>query len=147
MNDQSVYLDLIRLMARGDTETYRQRCRQLDAAGWDGFALVVGAAFFQAVDRRFDASMPTAQVIRFVAETRADISETGFDLDPKAAETVIQAALTGETDALDALDANLVVESEMLLLWNLLRDLPEDQLEGFLGDAGSLARDWATPEG
>lgn len=142
MTDRSQHLDLIRLMAKGDADSYRQRCAELDAAGWEGFGEVVGAAFFLAADRAFPPNVSPAEVIRFVAETRAEIQDTGFDLDPKAAETLILAAKTGQAEELERLDQRTIIENEMLLLWRFLNDLDDETLTGFLTEVDALADQW-----
>jgi hypothetical protein len=143
VTDRSQHLDLIRLMAKGDADGYRQRCAELDAAGWDGFGEVVGAAFFLATERAFPADVSPAEVIRFVAETRAEIHDTGFDLDPKAAETLILAAKTGQVEELEKLDQQTIIENEMLLLWKFLSNLDDATLTNFLTEVDALAEQWA----
>ncbi|MEQ4306244.1 hypothetical protein ABNF97_33505 [Plantactinospora sp. B6F1] len=130
-------------MAKGDADSYRRHCAELDAEGWDGFGEVVGAAFFIAADRAFASNVSTGEVIRFVADARAEIQDTGFDLDPKAAETLILAAKTGKADALEQLDQQTIIENEMLLLWKFLGDLEDEELNGFLRDVDTLAEQWS----
>ncbi|MDG4828138.1 hypothetical protein O7627_02315 [Solwaraspora sp. WMMD1047] len=142
MTVQTAHLDLIRLMIKGDAETYRERCAALDQAGWDGFGLVVSAAFYNAVQDRFGPSSTTNDVIRFVADARQNIGHTNFDVDPVAAETLIQAARSGNTEEMEKLPTETVIETEMLLVWNLLEGVTDDGLETFLSAAEHLARQW-----
>lgn len=142
MTVQTTHLDLIRLMVKGDAETYRERCATLDQAGWDGFGLVVSAAFYNAVQGRFGPSSNTNDVIHFVAAARQNIGHTSFDIDPRAAETLIQAARSGNTEEMEKLPTETVVETELLLIWNLLDGITDENLESFLSSAEALARQW-----
>lgn len=142
MTDRGTYLELIRELVKGDVDAYRQRCEQLDEKGWDELGLVVGAAFFLAARQRQLAFAGTADVIRLVADARAEIAGTGFDLDPTIAEKLIVATTTGDTSELDDLDPGLIVQSEMLLLWKLLRPLSDDEMSQFLTEVDALAERW-----
>ncbi|MEO3742543.1 hypothetical protein [Plantactinospora sp. B5E13] len=143
MTDRRTYLELIRELVKGDPEAYRQRCEQLDEQGWDELGLVVGAAFFLAARQRQVTFPDAAGVIRFVADARAEMAGTGFDLDPTVAEKLIAATTTGNTNELDEVDPNIIIESEMLLLWKLLRPLSDDEMSPFLVEVDSLAERWA----
>ncbi|MFY1668632.1 hypothetical protein ACN27G_01535 [Plantactinospora sp. WMMB334] len=143
MADRDTHLDLIRELVKGNADAYRQHCEQLDEKGWDELGLVVGAAFFLAARQRQLAFSSTADIIRFVADTRADMAGTGFDLDPAVAEKLITATTTGDTSELDHLDPGLIVQSEMLLLWKLLRALSDDDMSQFLAEVDALAERWA----
>jgi hypothetical protein len=143
VSDRSGYLDLIRELVKGDPEAYRARCEQLDEAGWDQLGLVVGAAFFLAARQQFGTSMDPSTAIRFVADTRAEIASTGFDLDPNVAERLLIATTTGDTTSLESLDSGLIVQSEMLLLWKLLQRLSDAEMSQFLIEVDSLADQWS----
>lgn len=146
MTDRSSYLDLIRELIKGDPEAYRQRCEQLDEEGWDELGLVVGAAFFLAVRQRFGPTTTTSEVINLVAETRTEMAGTGFDLNPTVAEQLLTSATTGDVEALETVEPNLIIESEMLLLWKLLRTLPDSELSAFLAEVEVLAEQWSREE-
>ncbi|WP_326561170.1 hypothetical protein [Micromonospora sp. NBC_01796] len=146
MTDRSSYLDLIRELVKGDPEAYRQRCEQLDEEGWDELGLVVGAAFFLAVRQHFGPATTTSAVITLVAETRAAMAGTGFDLNPTVAEQLLTSATTGDIEALEAVEPNLIIESEMLLLWQLLRARTDSELAGFLAEVEVLAEQWSREE-
>ncbi|MFY1690172.1 hypothetical protein [Plantactinospora sp. WMMB782] len=143
MTERRAHLELIRLISKGDGDSYRRHCAHLDAEGWEGFGEVVGAAFFLAADRAFGTNVSTAEVIRFVADARAEIQDTGFDLDPRAAETLILAAKTGKPDALEKLDQQTIIENEMLLLWKFLEDLDDTGLDSFLNEVEALVEQWS----
>ncbi|MEN3613858.1 hypothetical protein AAH979_30440 [Plantactinospora sp. ZYX-F-223] len=143
VTDRSTYLELLRELARSDAEAYRQRCAELDEQGWGELGLVVGAGFFLATRRHLAAFSDQAAIIQFVADTRVEIVRTGFDLDPKVAESLIGSATTGDISEGEQFDPNLVIEVEMLLLWSLLKWVSEDELSRFLADVGSLSQQWA----
>jgi hypothetical protein len=133
-------------MLKGDAETYRERCAELDQGGWDGFGLVVSAAFYIAVQEKFGGSWATADVIDFVAEARKNIQHTSSEIDPTVAEVLILAALTGNTGEMEKLETGLIVETEMLLIWNLLGLISDGELEDFLIRSGALAQQWSEEE-
>ncbi|MFY1689477.1 hypothetical protein [Plantactinospora sp. WMMB782] len=137
------YLELIRELVRGDAEAYRERCAQLDETGWADLGLVVGAAFFLAVRLRPRAFPDRVEIIWYVADARAEMADTSFDVDPRTAERLIGAATISNPDDLDGLDPDAVIEAEMLLLWKLLRPLSDDELAGFLAEVDVLATRWA----
>ncbi|MFY1674839.1 hypothetical protein ACN27G_33700 [Plantactinospora sp. WMMB334] len=143
VTDRTTYLELLRELARSDAEAYRQRCAELDEQGWGELGLVVGAGFFLAVRRHLAAFSDRAAIIQFVAETRVEIVGTGADLDPKVAESLIESATTGDISEVEQINPNLVIEVEMLLLWDLLRSLSDDELSRFLAEVGSLSQQWA----
>ncbi|MFI6758763.1 hypothetical protein ACIBF5_06410 [Micromonospora sp. NPDC050417] len=143
MSDRSNYLDLIRELIKGDPEAYHQRCEQLDEEGWDELGLVVGAAFFLATRRKFATSTTTTSVIQLVADARTQMTGTGFGLDPVVAEQLLTSAVTGDTSALESVEPNLIIESEMLLLWHLLQPLGDSDLSGFLAEVDVLAEQWS----
>lgn len=146
MTVRSDYFDLIRQLVRGDHVAYKQRSDDLDAKGWDGLGLAVGAAFFQAVQRRFPAGTTQGDVIQFVAQARADMDGTGYDVEPTMGEALIRAAITGNTDAIDSYSPRVVVEAEMLLLWKLLSPLSDAELDVFFAEADRLAEEWSRDE-
>ncbi|WP_203857812.1 hypothetical protein [Plantactinospora mayteni] len=139
----SGYLELIRELVRGDPAAYRQRCTQLDETGWADLGLVIGAAYFLAVRLRGGRFPDQVEIIWYVAGARAELVGTGFDVDPRVAERLIGAATISNPDDLGDIDPKLVVESEMLLLWRLLRPLPDDEMSRFLAEVDLLATRWA----
>ena len=142
-NNRADYYDLVRQLVEGDHEAYARRCSELDQKGWEGLGLVVGAAFYQAVEQRFGDSLDPSEVIRFVADFRADITDTGFEVDPRIAENLIRAAITGDTEQVRDLDPSVVVEAEMLMLWKFLGHLSGAELTLFFEEADSLVVEWS----
>jgi hypothetical protein len=135
---------LLRHLVRGEFAEHRRLTAALDERdGWDGYAEFLGAAFFLAVERRFQPGQEVAAIIRFVAEARAQFDETGSDIDPVAGETLVRAVL-GDADA-STIDSRTVGKVETVLLHKLLTDeaLTDEQLDAFLDHAQRLAAEWA----
>ncbi|MGI5214642.1 hypothetical protein ACQEUR_17100, partial [Plantactinospora sp. CA-290183] len=65
----------VRALVRGDHQAHDQLQAQLDAEGWEGFPRFLSSLFFLAVDRRFGENATPAEVIKFVAELRADLAD------------------------------------------------------------------------
>jgi hypothetical protein len=143
MTSRAHSIDLVRHLVRGDHHAYRRGCAELDEKGWQGFGLVVGAAFYSAVRRWFNGSYVAADVIRFVADFRAEIAGSGFDVEPQTAESLVRAALTGETELVDDMDPPVIVETELLMLWKLLGHLSDTELTLFFQEADALAEKWS----
>jgi recombinational DNA repair protein RecT len=83
------------------------------------------------------------EIIRFVADARAEFSPSGSDFDPVAAETMIKSVL-GRACA-GSVDTHTLVEVEMVLIRKVLKDANpmSDQLDEFLAEAEGVATEWA----
>jgi hypothetical protein len=99
-----------------------------EAGGLAEFGVLFSTAFVVAVRRRFGPNRPAAEITRFVSSLPA---RPGEDIDPRAAEYLIRAAL-GEAPA-DGLDDNTKA-IQVNLLDYLIADekLDESALEEFL---------------
>lgn len=146
MTDRRDYFDLIRHLAKGDGAAYRRRAADLDDKGWDGLGVAVGAAFYQAVQHRFEGGTTRSEIIQFVADTRGEIAATGFDVEPMTAEALIRASVTGETEEIEQYQPRVVVEMEMILLGKLLGSLTDSELDAFFVSAEELAEEWDRDE-
>ena len=126
-----------------DFEEYERLVEVLQAGqGWPGYATLLGAAFFEAVDRRFSKGYDLADIIRFVGDARARFEQTGTDIDPAAAERLIRSAL-GEGEV-DDLDDRTVLKVETVLTPALIADehLGTAELDDFINQARKLADSW-----
>jgi hypothetical protein len=137
------YAELVRSLVRDDWTAYDQRTQQLtEDGGWDGWSEFLGAAFVVAVERRFDQTTEPAEVIRFVADARAEFSASGSDFAPAAAETMINSVLDRASAA--GVDTQTVVQVEIVVIRKLLRDanLTDGELDDFLAEAAQLSMEW-----
>jgi len=133
----------LRAYLSDDMDRYRQLFAGLDReAARSGYATLLAAAFFEAVDRRFAEDGTTADVIEFVADVRTRSQALGEVIDPHAAERLIGAALTDED--IDDLDAKAKGRLFAVLLAGLIADeqLSKDGLDEFLAEARKLADEW-----
>jgi hypothetical protein len=105
----------------------------------DGYALMFAAAFTTAVRGRWSVDTPKAEVIRFVATTRSRFRELADEIDPLAAEALIQAAL-GDVTAAQDLDPR-AKGAQVPLLRQLVDEAEFDDadLDEFLAQARTLA--------
>lgn len=141
--DREPYLELLRELTHGDPGAYRERCRQLDEAGWRELGLVLGAAFFLAARERLGERTTRGEVIRLVAEVRSKFADTTLNLDPELAEKMLISALTGETGDVEDAEQGALLETELVVLWHLLSDAPADKLDRFLAEVDQLAEEWS----
>ncbi|WP_326551144.1 hypothetical protein [Micromonospora sp. NBC_01813] len=141
--DRTPYLELLRELTHGNPDTYRERCQQLDAAGWQELGLVLGAGFFLAARERLGNRTTKGEVIRLVAEIRSTFASTKVDLDPELAEKMLISALTGETGEVEDAEQSALLETELVVLWHLLGDASEDKLDRFLVEVDQLAEEWS----
>jgi len=143
MTNRSLCLDLVRELPKGDPEAYRETCARLDDAGWEDLALVVGAAFFLAARRKLGSSAGKDAAIGFVAGKRAEMSHSGFDIDPIIAERLILSTMDWGADELDDVDGDAVIETQLFLLTGLLDGISNDEMSDYLVKVDSLVEQWA----
>jgi uncharacterized protein with PIN domain len=130
----------VRALVREDFEAHAHYEEALERDGWDGMSQFLAAAFVLAVERRFGAGNPDpGAVIRFVADLRADLATTGTEIEPRAAEKVIRAALDGRSGF--DYDQETVATVETVAIYKILSDQEpgEEALDAFLAEAADLA--------
>jgi hypothetical protein len=144
-NSTADYAELIRCIVRDNWTAYDQKSQQLnEQGGWDGWSEFLGAAFVVAVERRFDQAMDPADVIRFVAEARAEFTASGSDFDPAAAELMINSVL-GRASA-SGIDTQSVIQVEIVLVRRILQEsnLTDAVLNDFLAKVDEIRAQWST---
>lgn len=131
-------LEYVRALVRGDTETYDRLQAQLENEGWPGFPRFLAALFFIAVDRRFGTNVDLPQIIRFVAEMRADVSDGGPPIDPVGAENLIRSIIDPTVDY--DLDPDAIGTIQATAIYKILsEDCVDEELESVLAEASVLA--------
>jgi hypothetical protein len=139
------YAELVRSLVRDDWTAYDQRSQQLtEESGWDGWSEFLGAGFVVAVERRFNQATDPAEVIRFVAEARAEFKASGSDFTPEAAEKMINSVL--DRASAEGVDTQTVVQVEIVVIRKVLRDanLSDAELDAFLTETAQLSAEWTT---
>ncbi|MFV2009391.1 MULTISPECIES: hypothetical protein [unclassified Micromonospora] len=140
----------VRTILIQDWEAYDSFVRQFEEQGKGTPVAIIGYAFFVAVQRRFGQSLDPGEVMRFVADARANLTE-GHKLPAKEAEALIFAMLgmdiAGAEETVDKLDIGEMAEIQAQLLFRLIEDaqLSEEQLDAFLLEAEGLLHE-AHPE-
>jgi len=133
----------MRAMLAGDYDEHWRLAEDLDASsGWGDYNTLLVAAFFTAVERWYGQGRSDAEIVQFVAETRARFDESGNDIDPGTAEQLMRAAL-GKA-SVDGLDDDMVVRTETVLLTALIlgEELDDVRLDDFMKDARKLGDEW-----
>lgn len=142
-NDQ---LAMLRAMAEGDFEWHKRLADLLHASGGlDDYGEVIAAAFFLAVRRQFPQRYCAEDVIRLVADTRAQFDLTGDLLDPRAAELVVRCAL-GERGLLDGIGDSTVVQTQVVVTAYLALEGRLGDPDLFMSNVQPLLDEWAQPE-
>ncbi|MFV2019648.1 hypothetical protein [Micromonospora sp. LOL_023] len=147
MDEETKFLRTILIQ---DWEAYDSFIRQFEAQGKGTPVAIIGYAFFVAVQRRFGQSLDSGDVLRFVADARANLSE-GHELPAKESEALIFAMLgmdiAGTEETVENLDIGEMAEIQAQLLFRLMEDaqLSEEQLDAFLLEAEGLLHE-AHPE-
>jgi hypothetical protein len=130
----------------GDFATYDrlhdQLSRMADQSAWGA---LIGAGFFEAVDRRFGkygTISDNTAIVAYVADVRARSDKLAEDIDPTVAERLIQDSLG--RGSVDDIDGKIRLGTRFLLLAALIVD---EQLDGrgiaaFLAEARKLADQW-----
>jgi hypothetical protein len=129
----------------GDFATYgslRERLSVMpDQSAWGA---LIGAGFFEAVDRRFakDGTASDSAIVEYVADVRARSDKLAQDIDPAVAERLIQDSLG--RGSVDDIDGRTRLGVRFLLLAALIVDdqLNEEELETFLAQAREVADQW-----
>jgi hypothetical protein len=141
MGVTSLEMGMVRAALRGqEEETQRLFHEQLAATGEaNGMAVLVYAAFLIAARREFAPRYTRAEVIRYVAQVRAALSERPALLDPLAAEDELFAALGGQVAGTH--DIGAVALARLFLLMALIATLNLDDQEvgALLDQARELA--------
>lgn len=130
----------LRAQLTGDYDEHRRLLGVLNSAGeLRGYTAVVTAAFIEAVDRKFTGPAANdAAIISFVGQIRSRFTGADEEIDPSAAERVIQKA-RGQGSISD-IDATTIRKTEALLLPLMVADLGLDSagVDRLLADARKL---------
>lgn len=130
--------EFMRTLVQGDYEA-TSRCEQkLDEQGWLGFPRFLGALFFMAVRRRFQGR-DQAEIIRFVAELRAQESDQDADLEAHAIESAIRRVFDRSVKI--DVDQTTIGTIQTLVSHKILAEenLSPEELDSVLGEAEQLA--------
>lgn len=113
---------------------------ELDRTGWDGYPRFLEAAFLLALDARFSRPPNRAEIIRFVANMRAELGDDAPPVDQHFAEYLLRCALSNKLID-QAGDAEMIGRIESLVLYEILCEAgwSDEQLEAFLSEAIRLA--------
>jgi len=132
----------LRTLLAGEFEEYRRLLGQLSReSAQSGYAALITAAFFEAVDRRFvedEKIAESGEVIEYVSTVRARSENAAEQIDPQTAERLIQHSL-GE-GSIDDIDSDTRFGTEFILLAALVADEELDAagLDAFLSEARRL---------
>lgn len=140
------HVAVLRAMLAGDFESYDRLTAQLDATdSWgEDYPVLIGAAFFEAVDRRFAKAFTRPEIVQFVAHARERFDQSGKDINPLAAERLILSVLTPES--VDDLDDETVVLTQTVLLGELItaQQLDDPTLDEFMAVSRKIADRWVS---
>lgn len=144
MTTNSDLVEYVRTLVRGDTAAHDRIETRLDAAGWEGLPRFMNALFFVMVSHRFKPTDNDAEVIRFVADLRADLSDGGPELDTEGAETLIKSIIDPSIDY--TIEQEMIGRIQAATIHKILTeaDLTDSELDAFLSEAVQLARQSGT---
>jgi hypothetical protein len=132
----------LRSYLSGDFADYEERRGQIDRSpDRTGYMALVSAAFCEAVERRFSSQDPAERVLEFVADVRARFDRDGNQIDPRAAERMIRAVLSGPAQVA-GLDQDKAALAAMALLkaFVIEEGLTGADLDAFLAESLAQAR-------
>ena len=112
---------ILRALLTEDFETYSRLNSELDRSANKAFAAVLGAAFTEAVNRRFDDKPSPSEIITFVANTRAAYERAGQMVSAEDAEHMIRAAL-GEDHLVDNMTGHAMGTAQTAVLFAIVHD-------------------------
>ncbi|MFY1654549.1 hypothetical protein ACN27J_27165 [Solwaraspora sp. WMMB762] len=140
MEDESKF---VRALLRRDWDAYNLYLEKLKGQGKGTPIATIGYACYIAARQRFAEQRSPEEIIRFVADARATLSE-GRDLPAREAEAVMYAMLDMEMpdvdEIVDGLDVGMIAEIQGQLLFKLVLDaeLTDEQLDNLLLEAERL---------
>jgi hypothetical protein len=138
----------MRAILVGDFDEYDRLSAELDRVdGWGDYPVLMQAAFFEAVDRRFGKGYTRQEVVQYVADARSRFVQTGQEVDPGAAERLMLVAL-GSSVSVDDIDGKALGTIEMFILVALITDenLDATGLDEFMKEVRKSADEWPTDE-
>lgn len=99
----------------------------------------LASLFFLAVDRRFRENYSPAEVIKFVADLRADLANGGPNISAEDAEALIRANLDPELDY--DIEPSMIGKIQATVVYKVLTDasITDEQLDALLAEAAELA--------
>lgn len=130
----------LRALLVDDPDLHREAYSRFNRPGGRaGYVVLMTAAFFEAVERRFAGTGTPSDVIDFVADVRSRSDRLAEAIDPSDAERLIRSCLTDEN--VDDLNDETRIRTMMGLLGGLVADEQFDAegLNAFLADARKLA--------
>ncbi|MEN3612320.1 hypothetical protein AAH979_22560 [Plantactinospora sp. ZYX-F-223] len=129
----------IRTLIQGDNDAHDRIQAQLDSEGWDGFARFLASLFFLAVERRFGEDATSADIIKFVADLRAGMTDGGPEINAEDAEALIRANIDPEADY--DVDPSMIGKVQAAVVYKVLTDerITDEDLDAVLTEAAQLA--------
>ena len=135
-------LDALRAMLKADFDRHAQLTERLDQrGGWPDYGILIGAAFFLGVRKRFADGHTPADVIDFVAQVRERFDPDGNSYDPHAGELVVRSAL-GERGLTADLPDKTVLALQTVIVGSLAADQQLGDVDDFLREVEALATKW-----
>jgi hypothetical protein len=128
----------LRAHVTGDFEEYKRLTSQFDKeTDKIGWAALIAAGFYEAVDRRFANS--SDEIVEYVGSVRARSDRAAEEIDPVTAERLVRYALAGGQDP--DVDGRTRALTQMVLLAVLVHDssYDEQELERFLTEVRRFA--------
>jgi hypothetical protein len=135
---------VLRAVLANDFDTHDRLIERLDRTRSEAYGLLLAAAFFEAVDRRFAKGYTRSDIIQLVASVRARFEQSGRDLDPCVAERLMLSVLE-DVPGIEDLDHDTVVPIQVVFSAALIHDAQLDDvgLEQFLSVVQEIAETWA----
>jgi hypothetical protein len=134
-------VDILRALLDGDFDTYQRLHAGLAPEQRPAFAVVLTAAFSEAVVRWFGKERSTADVIEFVAEARAQYPRTAQTVRAEDAEKAIRGAL-GEENLGSELSGKARGAAQTAMLFAITQAYGASRagIDALLADAGEQAK-------
>lgn len=134
-------VDILRALVEGDFDTYSRLHTEVPPEQRPTFAVVLAAAFNEAVVRWFGEERSVADVVEFVAEARARYPRTAETVRAEDAEKAIRGAL-GEDNLSSELSggARGAAQTAMLFAITQAHGASRAGIDALLTDTGEQAR-------
>lgn len=137
-------LQYLRALIKEDMGTAEQLQETMDGRSWDEAGGPELDAAFQLWARRRFEGKALSEIVSWVAALRSELGEDANDVDPRAAEALIRAAVREERQGLSQLDPEVTAQLETVMAAKLgmEENLTDEELDAFLTEARELAAKW-----
>jgi hypothetical protein len=138
------HVSVLRAFLAADFDEYDRLSERLDqAVGWEGYEVLLQAAFFEAVDRKFGEHHTVPEIIQYVADARSRYERSGQAVNPSVAERLMLISL-GHDESVDDADGRAIGAAQLFITTAVITEenLDAAGLDEFMNEVRKTAGEW-----